>query len=111
MQDETNLVKERPDYKQLGTYGDPSKLAQEAWDDARTYHRSFLGDLLTGQLHSTVECLNCGTRSHKFETFGDMGLAIDGDAAGCTIQVAFLVCCWCNTSLRCLTTLVLFPVN
>lgn len=41
----------------------------EAWRDYLQRNKSIVVDLFQGQLKSTLKCLDCGTVSHKFETF------------------------------------------
>ena len=94
MQEETNEVKVKPGYKELGNHDNVTDLAQEAWDDAYSRCHGFVGDLFTGQLQSTVQCPGCGCRNHSFENFKELSVAISkGLGSTWTVQVGQPSCC------------------
>jgi ubiquitin carboxyl-terminal hydrolase 2/21 len=68
LQDEGNRVRRKPNRpKQRDTMGDEALLAAAAAADDAAWCSSAAGDVLGGQLQSTVTCGHCGCRSHTFE--------------------------------------------
>ncbi|GAQ79937.1 Ubiquitin-specific protease [Klebsormidium nitens] len=70
-------VRAQPLYRELASTGaPPEKLARDAWSYHRSRHDSVIQDIFSGQLQSTVECLDCGLQSHCFDPFLDLSLPL-----------------------------------
>eukprot|EP00743_Colponemidia_sp_Colp-15_P010279 GILK01011304.1.p1 GENE.GILK01011304.1~~GILK01011304.1.p1 ORF type:complete len:590 (-),score=84.15 GILK01011304.1:61-1830(-) len=65
------------------------KLAQASWKNYKNRNDSFISDLFSGQLQSTLTCTVCGYRSYCFDPFLDLSIPIPsvaGDNGPVTLE-------------------------
>ena len=77
LHEDLNRVKEKPIVEEKDFSGDLlEEYARESWKNHLCRNKSVIVDLFQGQSKSTLKCLKCGYKTHKFEPFLHLSLPI-----------------------------------
>ncbi|MCP9258936.1 Ubiquitin carboxyl-terminal hydrolase 32 [Dirofilaria immitis] len=80
LHEDLNQIENKPFIELSDSDGRPdSVVAKEAWDAHLKRDKSIIVDLFTGQLRSTLTCLNCNAISCRFDAFTCLQLPIPID--------------------------------
>lgn len=80
LHEDLNRVSQKPYVELTDSDGRPdSVVAKEAWEAHLKREQSIIVDLFTGQLRSSLTCVNCGTVSSRFDAFTCLQLPIPID--------------------------------
>lgn len=80
LHEDLNRVKEKLKIEEKDYTGDHfEEYASESWRNYLSLNKSVIVDLFQGQSKSTLKCMACGHKSHKFEPFMYLSLPIPGN--------------------------------